>query len=189
MAATPTTLADLPSATTAPAGVVIPRAARRRRAKYARRQFLGFVGASAIGTGLAFAGLFPTARPAGAGHARTLSEGCYGPNRTSQSLTGSTGCCSCGSSVSSSHCASSGWHRHDTVTSGSTNFKWRLRETSCRGRRADGTLAPAGRNAWKWSCANNSSCTGTWRCSDGQKMSCTITSCSSWTNTVCPRRV
>lgn len=159
-------VSDLPSLTAPPEGVVIPRHVRRSRARVARREFLRLSGAAVVGTGLAFAGLFPTARPAHAGHARP----CW---KQAQYCTNPTGshpqCGSSGRSISRTHCANSGWHRHNNVAdSPGWYYEYRLRQTSCNGR-----------NAWLWNA---------WRCSDGRRRRCSINyGCpSSWTLTVCP---
>lgn len=168
--AAPTTLEDLPSATVPPKGAVIPKKVRRARARMARREFLRTTGMAAVGTGMAFAGLFPTARRAHATHPQTMSDACYGPN-SGQSYAGSTGCCACGSTVSSTMCGGGTWHRHDYAGCG--GYSYRIRYTSCGG---DG-------NAWYWWREGVR-----WRCSDGQRQYCTTAQCTcgSWGNTVCP---
>lgn len=166
----PLSLIGLPSATIRPNGTVISRHAQRARSRMARREFMRVAGAAVVGAGLAFAGLFPTARRASATNQTpsTTWNGCYdGP------FVGSTGCCACGSDVGSGNCGSDGWHRHHPVTGGGTYVVYyRLRTASC-----------GGRNSWLWNRSGT-----TWRCSDGQHRSCVSGgSCSSWSNSVCPK--
>lgn len=165
---------DLPSATTPPQGTSIPREVRRERSRLARREFMRVTGAAAVGTGLAFAGLFPTARPAHATHPRKWSAGCYGPRTTGHGYAGSTGCCACGSIVSGTMCRGGRWHRHDNGGCGAYRYRVRLRSCHGGGRPA---------NAWSWVRGGTR-----WRCSDGQRKYCTGAQCTcgGWSNTVCP---
>jgi hypothetical protein len=159
-------LSDLPSLTTRPEGAVISRQARRARSRLARREFIRIAGAAALGTGLGFAGLFATARPAHAGHARP----CWRESQYCTNPSGSHPQCGTSSSyISTTHCASSGWHRHDTRHEREFRIEWQLRNTSCNGR-----------NAWRWNA---------YRCSDGRWRTCYYPgpSCTSWSPTVCPR--
>jgi len=159
---------------------------RHRSAGMSRRTFIGFFGGAAVGAGLAFVGAFPTARRAKATDQTpsTLSAGCYGPNRTGQPLAGNTGCCSCGSNVSSTNCGSDNWHRHHPVTTSQSVTYFVLRLTSCKGKKADGTTA-AGKNAWEWD-LNGS----IWRCSDGTKQICVMSQgCGSLILSVCPKEL
>ena len=188
-----TTTLDLPSAIEPPPGHKPSRAQRARRRRVARREFLSLSAAAALGTGLAFASMMPTARRAYATHLTpsTTSAGCYGPTRTNQSLSGNTGCCTCGSVVSSSNCNSEGWHRHHTQSGGGgcgctptwTRY-YQPRDKSCLGRRADGTLVTEGKNSWLWTIAGTSE---TWRCSDGEYKVCTDGNCGDWIESVCPK--
>lgn len=183
------TLADLPPGDVIPDGVRVPRSARRAQARLARREFVRLVTGAALGTGLAFAGLFPTARPAYAKHLTpsTTSPGCYGPGRTGQALYGSTGCCSCGSQVRTRHCNSEGWHRHHRRATGPKTYRlYKLRLHSCKGRTASGKQVADGKNSWLWTIRGTDE---TWRCSDGQARDCTSRGCGSWYKTVCPSRV
>lgn len=166
-------LADLPSATFPPKGTVISRRARRSRSRMARREFMRVAGAAAVGTGLAFVGMFPTARLASATNLTpsTLWGGCYdGP------FAGSTGCCACGSSVSYGYCGGDGWHKHHNEGGGTSySYQYRLRTTSCGG----------AHNAWIWQLVGGSR----WRCSDGQRRTCYSTGCTAWSYTVCAYQV
>lgn len=167
MSATPRVI-DLPKWTEPPPGTVIPREVRRARAGMARREFMRVAGVAAVGTGLAFAGLFPTARRAYATDLTpsTTWSGCYdGP------FAGSTGCCSCGSSVSTGYCGSDGWHRHHSVLGSGHRSDYRLRLSSCGG----------SNNSWLWTRDGTK-----WRCSDGQARTCTSSGCSGWSDSVCP---
>lgn len=165
--AEPLRLIDLPSTVVRPEGIVISRKAHRARARMARREFVRVTAIAAVGTGLAFAGLFPTARPAYATHPGTVWNGCYdGP------FAGATGCCACGSFVNRGYCAG-GWHRHDTI-GGGIRTEYRRRRRSCGG------VA----NAWYWRRNGNR-----WRCSDGKMRTCTPDGCGAWSKTVCPKRV
>ena len=182
-----TTMLDLPSATEPPDGYKPSKSERVRRRRVARREFLRLTVAAGLGTGLAFASMMPTARRASATHETpsTTSDGCYGPTRTGQSLTGNTGCCTCGSVVNSSMCNSEGWHRHHSQT-GVTWVKYhRLRPTSCKGRRADGSQVSVGKNSWLWTLEGTSE---TWRCSDGEYNYCFGGNCSGWLVSVCPKK-
>lgn len=167
-------IADLPSATIPPRDATTRRQVRRTRARLGRREFIRVAAGAAVGTGLAFASLFPTARQA---QAHTQAYTSWPPDSSNcigSPYAGSTGCCSCGSAVSSIYCASNGWHRHHSVQQGggTAERQHRPRLTSCNGR-----------NGWRWRRSGN-----IWRCSDGQARVCTA-SCTPWSNTVCPRQV
>jgi hypothetical protein len=140
---------------------------RRWTAQQTRRQFLRLASVAAMGTGMAFAGAFPTARPAYATHLTPSSVygGCYGGT-----MAGSTGCCACGSYVSSSVCGPDAWHDHHTRAQGPASVFYSLRTTSC-----------GGRNAWYWTRGSRR-----WRCSDGRYYACASGGCSGTTNSVCP---
>lgn len=135
------------------------------RTGWSRRSFLRLVGAGAVGTAFAFFGALPPARRAEATHLtpKPYAPGyvCYTP------LYGGTGCCDCGSLVSSAHCGSDNWARHHDTAS----YDYELRPTSCGG----------SWNAWKW---QRSDTGHWWRCSDGKRrpLGC---GCS-YTKTVCP---
>jgi hypothetical protein len=172
---TPPSISDLPSASTRPPGAHISRENRRARWRLARREFLRVTSGAAVGTGIAFVGLFPTARrPAHATHQTpsTLTDGCYG-----SPFAGSTGCCACGSNVGSSWCGSDGWHKHHPESGSYWSASYRLRTGSCNGK-----------NAWIWERGGND-----WRCSDGEKRECWYTGggtqCGGWVPTVCPKVV
>lgn len=152
-----------------PPGVRRSREHRRWTADQSRRQFLRLASGAALGAGMAFAGVFPTARPAYATHLTPASTttGCYG-----SPFAGSTGCCACGSYVSSSVCGPDNWHDHHTRAQGPASVYYALRTTSCRSK-----------NAWFWTRSG-----ARWRCSDGKYYACASGGCSSWTNSVCPVR-
>jgi hypothetical protein len=167
---------DIVRADVRPADARPSREHRRWTADQSRRQFLRLCTGAAVGAGMAFAGVFPTARPAYATHqtpALPLSSSCYGPGN-GRPLAGSTGCCACGSYVSSSMCGSDNWHEHHTRAQGPASVFYQLRTTSC-----------GGRNAWLWTIRGT---TRRWRCSDGRYYACAGGGCSSWTNSVCPVR-
>lgn len=130
-----------------------------------RRGFLRVTTAAMFGAGLALVGFFPTAKRAAATNLTpsTTTSSCYGPP-----YAGSTGCCACGSNVSTFHCGSDNWHDHHS----SFGWEWRLRTTSCYSK-----------NAWIWTRGSDD-----WRCSDGEYRLCDP-SCSSWYKSVCPKIV
>ena len=172
------TLASLPSAEQPPTDHAMNKTWRRRHRQATRRKFLRLTVAAGLSTGLAFASLMPTARRATATH-RTpanLWSGCYGPNTDpDDSLAPATGCCDCGSRVSSTYCNSEGWHRHHN----SGNNRYDLREASC-----------GGKNAWLWTVPQGSvAIRGVWRCSDGKYKICSGSNCPNWSPSVCPKKV
>jgi hypothetical protein len=166
---------DLPSAANYPEEGTVARQVRGARARLARREFMRVAVGAAVGTGLAFASLFPSARAAQA-HLRTWPFWGLGSDNCilGGGYAGSTGCCACGSLVSSTYCADNGWHNHHSEQQGGGTAvrEHRIRETSCNDR-----------NAWIWARGGTS-----WRCSDGQRRVCTA-SCGAWANSVCPWRV
>ena len=169
-------IGDLPGAIVPPDGFVLPRKVRRDRARMARREFMHLTAAAAVGTGIAFVSLFPSAKPARATNLTpsTTSSGCYGPSGGEGSYAGSTGCCSCGSLVNSAYCDTDGWHRHHSISGGLAQYTLRL--TSCDDQPGTGA------NSWTWSRSGV-----LWRCSDGQARSCSPGfPCSNWVDTVCP---
>lgn len=151
---------------------------RKRDTGWSRREFLWLVRGAAVGTAFAFVGFLPPASRAFATHLtpKPLSEGCFGPDRTGDSYSGTTGCCACGSSVSAIYCGSDNWHKHHSEH----RYYYALRLTSCTGEKPDGTWA-AGKNAWLWTRSGT-----VWRCSDGTRIYCGDT-CGDPVNTVCPK--
>lgn len=181
-------LADLPSAIHPPNEHKASKAWRRQQRRTTRREFIRLAITAALGTGLAFVSLMPTARRAKATHETpaTIWSGCYGPNTSNRVLTPGTGCCSCGSQVSTAFCGSDDWHEHHSEHLGSGyGYFYALRDESCgRGRDRH--------NAWLWTVnnPNNPSVHGQWRCSDGLFRVCTPSNgCPSWTPTVCPIKI
>lgn len=167
----PLTFDTLPSMAAPPRGSVVPRSHRRRRSRLARREFLRFAGTALIGTGLAFAGLFPTARRAMAHHAVDCWEHaqyCTNPSQSTHSACGTSS-----SNVATAHCAPTGWHRHDNVAAGASHYYQYTLERRC------GNASVGYKWAWRWN---------TWRCADGRRRLCNINtgSCGSWSPTVCP---
>lgn len=172
----------------------------RLETRFARREFLALAVKSAFAIGVGFVGLFAGQRRASAHTAAgTFSSGCYGPIRTDQALSGSTGCCSCGSNVSSSHCGTDGYHRHHPVVqSGGITVEYRmprLPSKECRGRvpppNAQGVwpLAPTFEDRWNWTLVSGSQ-SAIWRCHDGQKRTCTSGGgCTTWSKSVCPKQL
>lgn len=158
---------DLPRGDEIPSGTKVPRAARRAQAGLARRDFLRLTTAAAVGTGLAFASVFPTARRAYGDHLTpaSLSSACY------SELVPGTGCCACGSEVSSVFCGPDGWHKHHSEGYSGEARNYRLRTTSCGGTA----------NAWEWDVGGTR-----WRCSDGEYQVCYGADCGSWVASVCP---
>ena len=180
-----TSILDLPSATISPTGFKRSKATRNAQRSVARREFIRLTTQAALATGVAFAAMMPTARRASATHdtPSTESPGCYGPTRTGQSLSGNTGCCSCGSTVRAMYCNSEGWHRSGHSQSGAAwERHYRLRPTSCKGVDANGNRVTVGRNSWLWTVSGD-----TWRCSDGEVKFCWSGWCGSWERTVCPK--
>lgn len=167
-----TSLADLARVDIAPMSWEPAATTRRASRRIGRREFLRVLASAAVGTGLAFAGLFPTTRSVRATDrtpACPYSSSCYGGPGD---YAGSTGCCSCGSAVSSTYCGSDSWHRDHSVVACCSTTYYRLRLDSC-----------GGENAWLWNREGT-----TWRCSDGQKKLCIDgDGCGSWTDTVCPK--
>lgn len=147
-----------------------------------RREVLRLVVAGSTGLALALLGVFPPARRAAATDQTpsTTSTGCYGPSRTGHTLAGTTGCCVCGSAVSSSYCGSDNWHAHHP----SGLYEYKLRSpVACGGKNASGSWVTK-KNAWLWTLASTGRI---WRCSDGHRRLCTSPGdCSAWTLTVCP---
>ena len=186
-----TSILALPSTTIPPIGFKLSPTARRARRRIARREFLQLTTRGGLATGLAFAAMMPTARRAGATHDTPppeypTSPGCYGPTRTGQNLAGSTGCCSCGSTVRSMYCNGDGWHRSRHPVSGpSWERFYRLRRSSCKGVDDNGNRVQQGHNSWLWTIAGTSQ---TWRCSDGEVKFCWSGWCGAWEKTVCPKR-
>jgi len=146
--------------------------ARRRRNGIARRELLSLVGRASLATAFALTGVFARAQAAFATdrtpyypYADDNNNGGYCPGSP---LSGSTGCCECGSYVSSAMCGSDIWHLHHNVSP----FDYDLRETSC-----------GGYNAWRWTKDSDGQ---KWRCSDGKYKYYTI---STWSNSVCPKQL
>lgn len=160
---------ELVRADAPPAGYELTGRERRVARRQTRREFMRVVTVGAVGTGLAFAGLFPTARPAYATHntPSTTTNGCYA------NTTSSTGCCNCGSYVSSSNCGGDNWHHHHKKYYSSTTNWYRLRRYSCHNK-----------NAWFWTKSGNK-----WRCSDGKYRVCGSSGCSSYWKSVCPKNL
>ena len=145
-----------------------------------------------IATGLAFASLMPTARRAHATHRTPLdiwewdddgdNPRCYG-----SPFAGNTGCCACGSIVSSGYCGSDDWHKHHPEFPNSDlKIVYDLRLQSC-GRGEDD---PEQRlHGWEWKRGST-----IWRCSDGWRKTCVRNSSGDWecsnnSRTVCPATV
>ena len=109
-------LTDLPSAIRPPDEYKAGREWRRSKRQTTRREFIRMITTASLGTGLAFASLMPTARPARATHntkTSTYQESVYCSDNGS--FVDDTGCCDCGSDVSSKYCDSDDWHRHHSV--------------------------------------------------------------------------
>lgn len=179
-------LDDLPSAIYPPAEHKASKAWHRQQRQATRREFIRLAVAAALGTGLAFVSLMPTARRAKAhsytSRTSTWEETEYCPRRAN-GFAGNTGCCSCGSYVSTFNCDSQGWHHHHTISSTylGSNFRYKYKQE----RRCGTTENRIGfRYAWLWN-RNDVN----WRCSDGKVKVCWVgrgAGCSGWQDTVCP---
>ena len=169
-------LADLPSAIHPPAEHEKSVVWRRQQRQTTRRHFIRLVIAAAIGTGLAFASLMPTARQAVAHNTSKTSTWRQSQycSKSSRGFAGNTGCCNCGSHVSTFNCDSQGWHHHHTFTTFGTNLSYRyIQKTRCNTK-----------YAWLWR-RNGIN----WRCSDGIVKVCWVgrgSACTGWQKTVCP---
>lgn len=118
-------LADLPSAIHPPDEHQANKAWHRQQRRATRREFIRLTIAAAIGTGLAFVSLMPTARRANAHntpHTSTWDQDKGEYCSDNGSWAGNTGCCNCGSFVSTFNCNSRGWNHHDTFTYFGTNY-------------------------------------------------------------------
>lgn len=174
-------LVDLPSAIYPPVEHKANKAWRREQRQATRREFIRLTVTAALGAGLAFVSLMPTARQARAHNPRTSTyqqtEYCSTSRR--RGFAGNTGCCNCGSHVSTFNCDSQGWHHHHTKTALGTNLRYQYKQQA---RCHDEELS--GRYAWLWR-RNGVN----WRCSDGIVKVCWVGrggGCSCWQDTVCP---
>lgn len=144
-----------------------------------RRAFLRMAGGAGMAVGLSVLGWLPPMRTAWAGHRRySLHDTCAGIE-----YGGCRGCCTtCGSEVSTAHCASNGWHRHDIITDiGTAYIDYSIRFHSC-----------SNKNAWEWKVARccRRRKNRRYRCSDGRYRWCISPSdCGRWHNTVCPKQI
>jgi hypothetical protein len=134
----------------------------KRHSRFTRRDFIRLIGTVATGAGLSFVGLFPVIRPAWATDLTpsTTWNGTYA---------GSPCCDACASVKSSYYCGSDGWHRHHNTSS----QLFALRTSSC------GTVANSWINFYNGS---------NWRCSDGKYKNCGSSGCTSWQDSVCPKK-
>ena len=190
-------LADLPSSIRPPAGHRPDKVWRRARRHATRREFIRLVTGASLATGLAFASLMPTARRAYATDETPTdlwswnengdNPRCHGPtNDPTLDYAGNTGCCACGSIVSSGYCGSDDWHKHHPeFVNSDIKVEYWLRNQSC-GRE---TPKQDRLNAWEWKRDGT-----VWRCSDGKRRYCVRNSsgdweCSSESKTVCPATV